>query len=86
MNMIMNAGQFMIMNTMPKKINQKRQTERKKQIFSVSTVLGEKISDVDQSWRASAKFSGGRLPPTLDRKRTTNRRRHIWWVECFALC
>jgi len=45
----MNAGQFMIMNTMPKKINQKRQTERKKLIFSVSTVLGEKISDVDQS-------------------------------------
>ena len=21
---------------------------------------------------------------TLDRKRTTNRRRHVWWVECFA--
>ena len=47
------------------------------QIFSVSTVLGEKTSDVEQSWGASAKFSGGRLPPTLDRKRTTNRRRHV---------
>ena len=23
---------------------------------------------------------------TLDRKRTTNRRRHVWWVEFFALC
>ena len=33
------------------------------QIFSVSTVLDEKTSDVDQSWRASAKLSGGRLPP-----------------------
>ena len=56
------------------------------QMFSVSTVLGEKTSDVEQSWGESAKFSGGRLPPTLDRKRTTNRRRHLWWVECLALC
>ena len=23
---------------------------------------------------------------TQDRKRTTNQRRHVWWVECFALC
>ena len=56
------------------------------QIFFVSTVLGEKTSDVDQSWRASANLFGGRLLPTLDRKRTTNWRRHVWWVECFALC
>ena len=54
------------------------------QIFSVSTVLGEKISDADQYWRVSAKLSGGRLLPTLDRKRTTTRRRHVWGVECFA--
>ena len=33
------------------------------QIFSVSTVLAEKTSDVHQSWRASAKLSGRRLPP-----------------------
>ena len=54
------------------------------QIFSVSTVLGEKTSDADQYWRVSAKLSGGRLLPTLDRKRTTTRRRHVWGVECFA--
>jgi len=35
------------------------------QIFSVSTVLAEKTSDVDQTWRASAKLSGRRLPPHL---------------------
>ena len=56
------------------------------QMFSVSTVLGEKTSVVEQSWGESVKFTGGRLPPRLDRKGTTNHRRHVWWVECLALC
>ena len=33
------------------------------QMFSVSTVLGEKASDVEQSWGASAKLPGRRPPP-----------------------
>ena len=33
------------------------------QMFSVSTVLGEKASDVEQSRGASAKPPGRRLPP-----------------------
>ena len=33
------------------------------QMFSVSTVLGEKTSDVDQCWGAYAKFPGRRPPP-----------------------
>ena len=32
-------------------------------MFSVSTVLGEKASDVEQSCRESAKLSGRRPPP-----------------------
>ena len=125
------------------------------QMFSVSTVLGEKASDVGQSWGASAELHDRRPPPhwtgrgqrkegmmfgelrvflfvlvvcsggweslcelmslrchscaqtldrgevrlrstcqvswpspttTLDRKGRSERRRHVWWVECFALC
>ena len=55
------------------------------QMFSVSTVLGEKASDVV--------IPDGHLPsfPTVaqrhtGQKRTTERRRHVWWVEGFALC
>ena len=33
------------------------------QMFSVSTVLGEKASDVEQSWGTSAKLPGRRPPP-----------------------
>ena len=33
------------------------------QTFSVSTVLGQKASDVEQSWGASAKFPESRPPP-----------------------
>ena len=32
-------------------------------MFSISTVLGEKASDVEQSCRESAKLSGRRPPP-----------------------
>ena len=32
-------------------------------MFSVSTVLGEKASDVEQSWGASAELPGRRSPP-----------------------
>ena len=31
-------------------------------MFSVSTVLGEKTSDVEQSWGASAELPGRRAP------------------------
>ena len=55
------------------------------QMFSVSTVLGEKASDVEQSWGASAKLPGRRQPPHWNRERTTKRRRHVWSVERFAL-
>ena len=56
------------------------------QMFSVSTVLGEKASDVEKSWGAGAKLVESRPPLLLDRKRTTKRRRHVWWVVGFALC
>ena len=55
------------------------------QMFSVSTVLGGKASDVEQSWGASAKLPGRRQPPHWNRERTTKRRRHVWSVERFAL-
>ena len=32
-------------------------------MLSVSTVLGEKVSDVEQSWEASAKLPDRRPPP-----------------------
>ena len=51
------------------------------QIFSVSTVLGEKASDVvqkaDCSWPSPS--------TTVDRKRTSKRRHHVRSVERFAL-
>ena len=56
------------------------------QMFSVSTVLGEKASDVGQSWGAGAELPARRPPTTLDRKRTRKGRHHVWWVEGFALC
>ena len=55
------------------------------QKFSVSTVLGEKASDVVKSWGAGAKLTKKLPTITLDRKRTIKRRHHVWWVEvCFS--
>ena len=51
----------------------------------VSTVLGEKASEVEQPHGASAKLPGRRQPPHWNRERTTKRRRHVWSVERFAL-
>ena len=56
------------------------------QMFSVSTVLGEKASDVGAVLRSISQASWPSPTTTLDRKRTTKRRRHVWWVEGFALC
>ena len=52
------------------------------QMFSVSTVLGEKAYVL----RSRCQASWPSPTTTLDRKRTTKRRRHVWWVEGFALC
>ena len=65
-------------------------------MFSVSTVLGEKASDVEQSWGTSAKISG-RRPPTHWTGRGQVNEVHcwsifwtnlqiigdVWWVERF---
>ena len=56
------------------------------QMFSVSTVLGEKASDVGAVLRSISQASWPSPTTTLDRKRTTKLRRHVWWVEGFALC
>ena len=42
------------------------------QMFSVSTVLGEKASDVEQSWGASAKLPGRRPQPHWTRRGQVN--------------
>ena len=55
------------------------------QMFSVSTVLRDKASDVEQSLGSSAKLPGPSHTSTLDRKRTSKRRHHVWWVERFAV-
>ena len=47
------------------------------QMFSVSTVLGEKASDVVHSRGASADLPDRRQRHT-GQKRTTERRRHVW--------
>ena len=54
-------------------------------MFSVSTV-GEKASDVGAVLRSICQAFWHSPTTTLDRKRTTKRRRHVWWVEGFALC
>ena len=41
-------------------------------MFSVSTVLGEKTSGVEQYRRASAKLPGRRLPPRLAERGQVN--------------
>ena len=46
----------------------------------------EKASDV---WAVLSNICEAFWPSpttTLDRKRTTKRRRHVWWVESFGLC
>jgi len=55
-------------------------------MFSVSTVPGEEASDVGAVLRSICQTSWPSLTTTLDRKRTTKRRHHVWWVEGFALC
>ena len=52
------------------------------QMISVSTVLGEKASVL----RSRCQASWPSPTSTLDRKRTTKRRRYVWWVVGFALC
>ena len=59
------------------------------QVFSVSTVLGDKASDVEQSWRASAKLPG-RRPPSLStgKNNSTNLSHLVSWRFCslFSEC
>ena len=56
------------------------------QMFSVSTVLGEKACDIGAVLRSICQTSWPSPTTTLNRKRTTKRRPHVWWVEGFALC
>ena len=48
-------------------------------MFSVRSVLGDKASVVEQvpSWKSATS--------TLHRKRTSQQRHHVWWVEHFAV-
>ena len=48
------------------------------QMFSVSTVLGEKVSDVVHSRGASAELPRPSPQRHTAQKRTTERRRHVW--------
>ena len=56
------------------------------QMFSVSTVLGEKSSDVGAVLMSICQASWPSPTTTLDRKRTTKRRRNLRCVEGFAVC
>ena len=55
------------------------------QMFSISTVLGEKAFDVGAVLRRICKASLPSPTTTLDRKRTSKPKDHVWWVEHFAL-
>ena len=46
----------------------------------------EKASDVWAVLRSICEAFWPSPTTTLDRKRTTKRRRHVWWVESFGLC
>ena len=55
------------------------------QMFSVSTVLGKKAFDVGAVLRRICQASWPSPTTTLDRKMTSKRKHHVWWVEHFAL-
>ena len=55
------------------------------QMFSVSTVLGGKAWDVEQSWKHLPSFLAV-AHYQFGQKRTNQRKRHVWWVEGFPVC
>ena len=55
-------------------------------MFFVSTVLGERSSDVEQSWAASAKLPGSRPPPHWRRRGPVNKGIMFGELSDYILC